>query len=162
MNRDLLLAGALLHDLGKMPELDGCGSYDYSDAGRFCGHVVLTDRMVLAAIARRSYFPERLQLLLTHLLLSHHGQLEWGAPVVPKTAEALALHYADNLDARVQMFEDYRESAESGPGPWSPYHRSLGRHLYLGQSEKSEEPSPETSSAQCELGYGGSVNEEDT
>jgi 3'-5' exoribonuclease len=95
--------------------------------------------MVTAAIARREDFPPQLALLLTHILLSHHGQLDWGAPVVPKTAEALALHYADNLDARVQMFEDYRASAESGTAPWSPYHRAMERHLYLGSLEPETE-----------------------
>ena len=141
INRDLLLTGALLHDLGKLEELQAEGGFDYTDAGRFCGHTVLTDRMVAAVMQERPEFPEQLMLLLTHLLLSHHGQLEWGAPVVPKTAEALALHYADNLDARVQMFEDYRDGAESGPGPWSPYNRSLERQLYLGAPEPHGEAS---------------------
>jgi 3'-5' exoribonuclease len=143
LNRDLLLTGALLHDVGKLEELGGMGAYDYTDEGRLVGHVVLTDRFVLAAIGRREDFPARLALFLTHMLLSHHGELEWGAPVKPKLAEALALHYADNLDAKVRICEDYRESAEAGQGEWSEYHRSLERNLYLGSTEEAGEEAAE-------------------
>lgn len=154
LNRDLLLAGALLHDVGKLAELGGVGAYDYTDAGRLAGHVVLTDRFVQAAIARREGFPPRLALFLTHMLLSHHGELEWGAPVKPKLPEALALHYADNLDAKVRICEDFRESAEAGQGEWSDYHRSLERNLYLGPIGDPDE----AGAAEGEPDEGPSVN----
>lgn len=141
LDYDLLITGALLHDVGKVFELRGEYAFDYTDEGRFCGHLVLTDRFVTAKMAQVREFPATLGQLLTHLLLSHHGELQYGAPVRPKMAEALALHYADNLDAKIQTFADYRESAESGPGPWSPYHHALEAQLYLGggRAESDEE-----------------------
>lgn len=139
LDYDLLITGALLHDVGKVFELRGEYAFDYTDEGRFCGHLVLTDRFVTARLAQVPEFPETLRQLLTHLLLSHHGELQYGAPVRPKIAEALALHYADNLDAKIQTFADYRESAESGPGPWSPYHHALEAQLYLGEGRAESE-----------------------
>ncbi|HEY3397998.1 MAG TPA: HD domain-containing protein [Armatimonadota bacterium] len=133
LHRDLLLTGALLHDIGKVQELQGELAYEYSEAGRFCGHIVLGDRLVMEKVAQCEGFPLQLRQLLTHLLLSHHGELQYGAPVRPKIAEALALHYADNLDAKLQIFEDYRHSAESGTGDWSPYHHSLEAQVYMGK-----------------------------
>ncbi|MCX7598754.1 MAG: HD domain-containing protein, partial [Armatimonadetes bacterium] len=107
LDRDLLIAGALLHDIGKVEELEVRGStIEYTDIGRLVGHIVLTDRMVTEKIATLMGFIEELQARLTHLLLSHHGQKEYGAPVLPMTPEACALHYADNLDAHVQYFSE--------------------------------------------------------
>jgi len=140
LNRDLLLTGAVLHDLGKVFELTGTTYFDYTDVGGFCGHTVLTDRYVVQKIAQVPDFPTKLGNLLTHIILSHHGELEYGAPVKPKIPEALALHFADNLDAKVQLFEDYRKSADSRPGEWSDYHRALETRLYLGAiNEEPEE-----------------------
>jgi 3'-5' exoribonuclease len=140
LNPDLLLAGALLHDVGKMAEITPGPPWDYSDAGQFCGHVVLTDRFVLERIARVPDFPVQWQLLLTHLLLSHHGELQWGAPVRPKLPEAFALHYADNLDAKVQIVEEFRASPEAGAGLWSRRHHALETSIYLGPTRAGEDP----------------------
>lgn len=146
LNRDLLLTAALLHDLGKVFELTATTHFDYTEEGRFCGHIVLTDRYVVGKITQVPDFPPKLRNLLTHIILSHHGELEYGAPVKPKVAEALALHFADNLDAKVQIFEDYRKSVDVGPGEWSDYHRILEARLYLGATEEEpeEENSPES------------------
>ena len=137
LNRDLLITGALLHDIGKVDELRVLGTtIEYSDIGRLVGHIVLTDRMVTEKIAALGDFPEELQARLTHLLLSHHGQKEYGAPVLPMTPEACALHYADNLDAHVQYFGEVVEKGAQGDR-WSEYQRLFDRYIYLGGEEGS-------------------------
>ncbi len=146
VDRDLLLTGALLHDIGKMQELTWGATIEYTDCGRLIGHTVLMDRMVTAALRTLPDFPELLADLLRHILLSHHGQREWGAPVVPATPEACALHYADNLDARTQQFIELRQR-EGGPGKkWSAYNRLLERYLYIGPYD--EPPVPEAEQAE--------------
>ncbi len=132
LDRDLLVAGGLLHDIGKLEELGGAVAVDYTDLGHFVGHTVLGDRMVTARIAQLKGFPEPMANLLSHMLLSHHGEREWGAPVVPATMEASALHYADNLDARVQGFKQVIAANRGGGANWSEYHRSYQRAIYLG------------------------------
>lgn len=139
MNADLLITGALLHDIGKIEELEGLLAVDYSDEGNFLGHVVLTDRMVCEKLRMIPDFPPHLANLLSHMLLSHHGEREWGAPVVPKTMEACALHYADNMDARLQGFRRVIESGAPNGASWSPYVSSYQRTLYLGPNRVSDE-----------------------
>lgn len=140
MDRDLLTAGGLLHDIGKTEELEGVLTSHYTDLGRFVGHTVLTDRMVTAKMGELEGFPPHKANLLTHMLLSHHGEKEWGAPVLPSTMEACALHYADNLDARVQGFKQVI-AQEGAAGGWSEYHRSYQRAIYLGPPpEPGSEP----------------------
>ncbi|MFP4249244.1 MAG: 3'-5' exoribonuclease YhaM family protein [Armatimonadota bacterium] len=132
LDRDLLMAGGLLHDLGKVTELECRASIEYTDTGRLVGHTVLTDRMVNKAIDRIEGFPEELANRLTHLLLSHHGQREYGAPVLPMTAEACALHYADNLDAHVQYFGQVIADGQAAGSRWSDYQRLFERYIYVG------------------------------
>jgi 3'-5' exoribonuclease len=141
MSRDLLIAGGLLHDIGKLEELEGNISARYTDVGRFVGHTVITDRMVTEHIARIEGFSDLLANLLTHMLLSHHGEKEWGAPVEPRTLEACALHYADNLDARVQGYKQVIKRGAGGDSNWSEFHRSYGREIYLGPPPDSPETS---------------------
>ncbi len=132
LDRDLLMAGALLHDLGKVAELEYSAAIEYTDEGRLVGHTVLTDRMVNRALSRIEGFPQELADRLTHLLLSHHGQREYGAPVLPMTAEACALHYADNLDAHVQYFiQVIRDGAAAG-NQWSDFQRLFDRYIFVG------------------------------
>ncbi|MEA3402609.1 MAG: HD domain-containing protein [Armatimonadota bacterium] len=132
LDRDVLMAGALLHDIGKVAELECSTSIEYTDQGRLVGHTVLTDRMVNRAIDEIDGFPEELANRLTHLLLSHHGQREYGAPVLPMTAEACALHYADNLDAHVQYFNQVVSDGRSAGTQWSDYQRLFERYIYVG------------------------------
>ncbi len=132
LNRDLLIAGALLHDLGKTEELETGMSIDYTDKGRLVGHIVMTDRTVTRAIEGIEDFPEDLANRLTHLLLSHHGQKEYGAPVQPMTAEACALHYADNLDAHVEYFGRVIADGKASGNHWSDFQRLFDRYLYIG------------------------------
>ncbi|OQX07785.1 MAG: hypothetical protein BWK76_24400, partial [Desulfobulbaceae bacterium A2] len=132
LDRDLLLAGALLHDLGKVRELvDENGVFDYSDSGRLVGHLVQGAGMVRDAAARISDFPPALLDQLLHLILSHHGRYEYGAPCLPMTPEALVLHYLDDIDAKMQYIDNLAARL-SGPGPhWTDYQRPLERRLFL-------------------------------
>ncbi len=131
LNRDLLIAAALLHDLGKIYELEGEMALDYTNLGNFVGHVVITDRVVNRKLAQLPDFPAALANLLTHILLSHHGEREWGAPIMPAIPEACALHYADNWDARVQGYETFRQERSDAEGQWA-FHRIFDRNIFLG------------------------------
>jgi 3'-5' exoribonuclease len=130
-----MLTAGLLHDLGKLDELAGEMSAEYTDTGRFVGHTVLTDRMICSIIDTIDGFPTHLFNLLTHALLSHHGERQWGAPVIPMTPEACALHYADNLDARVQGFKQVIAAGRQKGQMWSDFNRSYERALYVGGAE---------------------------
>ena len=118
VNGDLLLAGALLHDAGKALEYDISNGFSFSDDGRLVGHIVRVVAMVERAAARRAEIADDDLRQLVHLLISHHGTLEWGSPVVPKTLEAILLHQIDLLDSRVQGFFDHLE-ADNGGDSWS-------------------------------------------
>lgn len=133
LDRQALLAGAVCHDLGKAWELSGGMVPDYTDEGRLMGHIHLSLE-VLEPFIRKSGLEPHLVMHFKHLILSHHGELAFGSPKVPQTAEALALHYADNLDAKLaQCREALREA---GPQGWSAYQKTLERFLY------KAEPSP--------------------
>jgi 3'-5' exoribonuclease len=134
LDRDLLVTGALLHDIGKIQELETSTAIEYTDSGRLLGHTVLTDRMVCERIRDIDGFPRQLSDLLMHMLLSHHGQKEYGAPIVPMTAEACALHYADNLDAHVQYFSHVVEQGAGSGNRWSDYQRLFDRYIYIGDA----------------------------
>lgn len=129
LNRDLLLAGTLLHDLGKTAELSYARSFGYTDAGNLLGHISLEADWIRRAAERLAPFPEELLLQLLHMVLAHHGRLEFGSPVLPKTPEALVLHYLDDLDSKLEgVLRTIRE--DSGDGHWTPYSRALDRVLY--------------------------------
>ncbi len=118
VNRDLLLAATLLHDAGKALEYDLTGGFSFSEDGRLVGHIIRVIALVERAAARRDDIDEDELRHLVHLLASHHGTHEWGAPVVPKTLEAILLHQLDLLDSRVQGFFDHLE-ADNGGAAWS-------------------------------------------
>ncbi len=139
VNRDLLLTGAILHDIGKTAEFEYEAVIDYSDSGRLLGHIVLGEQIVAAALERLESFPEEIALQLQHLILSHHGEREFGSPVRPKTLEAFILHHADDIDAKANVFQRLREEkAETGEA-WSEYNRVLERFLYLKKAEAETE-----------------------
>lgn len=128
LDRDLLITGALLHDLGKVKELNPPPSPTYTTPGRLLGHIVLGIEIVGREGSRiPELSPDRL-LLVQHLIASHQGKPEWDSPRVPQMLEALALHYADDLDAKMNQARNTLEGVE--PGEWSNYDRSLGRWLY--------------------------------
>lgn len=129
LNRDLVIAGVLLHDLGKAAELTYERSFGYSDAGNLLGHITMEAQWITRAAGAIPDFPEELRLQILHIVLSHHGKLEYGSPVLPKTPEALLVHYLDDLDGKLEaVFRGLRE--EGGDGAWTPYSRSLDRMFY--------------------------------
>lgn len=128
LDRDLLVAGALLHDIGKTEELGTGRRFRYTDVGRFLGHIVLGIQIVeREAAGVPELGGERLHLL-QHLLASHHGKREWASPTEPQTLEALILHHADDLDARVHSAAT--ALAGAAPGEWTERDRMLGRPLF--------------------------------
>ena len=138
IDRDLLLTGILLHDIGKLDELVWGFDTDYTDGGQLLGHIVLGERLVSRAIDEIEGFPERLGLEVLHLIVSHHGQHEWGSPRAPKSMEAIALHHLDNLDAQVNRFRQLTEVARSKGETWTSYDRMLRRSLYVGSGRNAE------------------------
>ena len=145
INRDLLMTGALLHDVGKTKELTYERDIEYSDEGRLLGHVVLSDQMITERIAEIPDLPPELALRLRHVVVSHHGRYEWGSPRRPKTLEACALHYIDNLDAQVNRFARIIAARRDKTKPWTEYDTLLKRYLYAGREEDElviEEPGP--------------------
>jgi 3'-5' exoribonuclease len=129
LNRDLVLAGVLLHDVGKTAELTYQRSFGYSDAGNLLGHITLEAEWINRAVGRIPEFPEELRLQILHIVLSHHGRLEFGSPVLPKTPEALLVHHLDDLDGKLEAsFRAIQD--ETGGGSWSPFNRSLDRMIY--------------------------------
>jgi 3'-5' exoribonuclease len=129
-NQDLLTAGALLHDIGKLEELEYDQSTSYSREGNLVGHVTLGAIMVRNAMASISDFPEILRTQIEHLVVSHHGHKEFGAPVEPMTLEAMILSAADDLDAKINQVK--QAVAEEGEGEFTAYHSRLGRVLWRG------------------------------
>jgi 3'-5' exoribonuclease len=126
LDRDLLLLGVLFHDLGKLRELGAMPTNDYTLEGRLVGHVVIGRDLLRERCAAIPGFPPDLQLLLEHLVLSHQGKKEFASPVEPMTAEAVALHFIDDLDSKLNQLRAAREST-----PGVSFSRGLGRYLYL-------------------------------
>lgn len=134
-NRDLLLVGGMLHDIGKIREFTYQGNIDYSDEGRLIGHIVIGLEMLDAKIATIPDFPSGLAMELRHLILSHHGMLEYGSPKRPKTVEAMIVHQLDDMDAKVNAFQEYINNSGGNESDWTPFHRLFERYIYKGSSE---------------------------
>lgn len=138
LNRDLVLAGVILHDVGKLKEFTRPAAPELTPAGGLVGHIALGWEMVRQA-AREIGFPdEGLLLQLEHILISHHGSLENGSPVPPRTPEALLVHYLDDLDAKLKMIQDHLEG-DVTPGPFTSWHSLLERRLFKTRVLEEEE-----------------------
>ncbi len=141
LDRDVLLAGAILHDVGKVRELAWDRVFDYTDAGRLLGHITLGALLVEERIRAIPEFPEELAQRVLHCILSHHGELEWGSPKRPKTLEALVLHYAEDLDGKVNSFLGFSQSHPDPQHPgWTQFNKALDRYLFFGQGEPGQSP----------------------
>ncbi|MCZ6727628.1 MAG: HD domain-containing protein [Acidobacteria bacterium] len=145
LDSDLLLLGVLFHDLGKLDELGAMPANDYTRPGRLVGHIVLGRDMLRERCAAIEGFPADLQLHLEHLVLSHHGQFEFGSPVLPMTPEALALAFIDNLDSKLAQLW---QAGEQGGG--MQYLRSFGRFVLLPENP-ADENEDETGAEQAQL-----------
>lgn len=110
LNRDLLLAAAICHDIGKTKELSSFPENDYTDEGQFLGHIVMGTEMVGEKIRKIDGFPKVLENELKHCIISHHGEFEFGSPKKPAIVEAIALNFADNTDAKIQSFTELMEN----------------------------------------------------
>jgi len=132
LDRDLLVAGALLHDLGKIREFSfNSVPFDYTEPGRLVGHLVLGSEMVRETARGIEGFPPAKLDRLIHLILSHHGKHEFGSPCLPMTAEAILLHHIDDIDAKMNFIDKLSEQVEPGSYQWSDYQRTLERFLLL-------------------------------
>jgi len=129
VNRDLLLAGAFLHDVGKIQELTYNRAFSYSTRGQLLGHMIIELEMLQAKLAKLPGFPEELKILLEHMIISHHGQYDFGSPKLPMFPEALMLHYLDDLDSKMEAMRAHFEREAELEGPWTSYNASLGRPL---------------------------------
>ncbi|MBV8478025.1 MAG: HD domain-containing protein [Acidobacteria bacterium] len=129
INRDLLLSGAFLHDIGKIHELTYNRAFAYTTRGQLLGHMVIELEMLHGKLRLFPCFPEELKLLLEHLIISHHGEYEFGSPKLPMFPEALMLHYLDNLDSKMESMRAHFEREAGIENPWTGYNPSLGRPL---------------------------------
>ena len=139
----------MFHDIGKLVELEeNTGVVDYTVAGRLKGHLVMGSEMVGHEAAKIKDFPEELLVRIQHLILSHHGRLEFGSPTVPMTPEAFLLSFIDDLDSKMNLIEQLRRKQKSEGPQWSEYQRTLERFLYLeplddAPAEQSDSTSPQ-------------------
>lgn len=129
LKRDLLVAAALCHDIGKVRELDAFPLNDYSDEGNLLGHIVMGSEMVGDHIREIPGFPKVLGNELKHCILAHHGELEYGSPKKPALVEALALNFADNIDAKMETFKELMESTSSQD--WIGFQRTLDTNVRM-------------------------------
>jgi 3'-5' exoribonuclease len=129
INRDLLLTGAFLHDIGKIHELTYNRSFSYTTKGQLLGHMIIELEMLQAKLSHFPGFPEELKTLVEHLIISHHGQYDFGSPKLPMFPEALMLHYLDDLDSKMEAMRAHFERESTLDGPWTSYNASLGRPL---------------------------------
>jgi 3'-5' exoribonuclease len=132
IDRDLLLSGTILHDIGKIDEFEYQFKIDYSDKGRLLNHIVIGLKMVDDKLSGIEHFPEDQMLLLKHMIVSHHGTREFGSPEPPKTIEAVLLNYIDEIDSKVNAIRDFIAS-EDPDETWTSFHRLLERHFYKGK-----------------------------
>jgi 3'-5' exoribonuclease len=135
-DRDLLVAGGILHDVGKVHEYRCRGAIEQTDEGRLLGHIVSGALLMDRYIARVPGFPEDLRLKLLHILISHHGRYEWQSPKRPKFLEAALLHQLDLLDAQADMFSRAAAGREDKESPWTGWVKGLDRYVYCGPKEE--------------------------
>ena len=131
VDRDLLIAGAVLHDIGKLRELSYQNTIDYTDEGRLLSHITIGIEMVNAKIAAIEGFPKETADLVKHMIVSHHGTRAFGSPEPPKTIEAVLLNYIDEIDSRVNAIREFM-AADDADEPWTAYHRLLERQFFKG------------------------------
>ncbi len=143
IDADLLLAGVILHDIGKIDELNYERSFSYSTDGQLLGHMQIALRLIGDKIAALPGFPPRLRNLIDHLVISHHGQLEFGSPKLPSFPEALLLHHLDNMDSKMEAMRSAIEKEHAMPGEWTSFVYALDRQV-LDKDKYLNPPAPPT------------------
>jgi 3'-5' exoribonuclease len=136
LDRDLVTAGALLHDIGKAREISPEQGFEYTDEGKLVGHLVLTCQLIREKAARIPGFPQDLEWRLTHLVVAHHGRHEYGSPKEPVTLEAMVVHALDELDTRVASFGQLMAEAS---GRWTESKNLYRRQLLKGEPQPPDE-----------------------
>jgi len=124
---DLLLAGIVLHDIGKIQELNYQRGFSYSDDGQLLGHIVIALRMLSEKVRALPDFPERLRSLIEHMIISHHGHLEFGSPKLPQFPEALLLHYLDDMDSKMECMRALLDRDQMAEGCFTGYSTAMER-----------------------------------
>ena len=131
INRDLLITGAILHDMGKIEELEYESGFDYTDKGKLLGHIVIAGNLIEKAASKMGDFPEDLKNQLIHLILSHQGKLEYASPVTPKTLEAIVLYHADELSAKTNAYKGAIIAEFDSGNSWTRYLPLAETSLYI-------------------------------
>ncbi len=127
-NKDLVIAGCLLHDLGKLYELSNFPKNDYSDEGQLIGHIVMGAEIIHDRAGQIEGFPKELETILKHIILSHHGEYEYASPKRPKCIEAMIVHLADHADAKLKMLDEALKASQ-GDDLYVGYHKILNRNI---------------------------------
>jgi 3'-5' exoribonuclease len=147
INRDLLVTGALLHDAGKIAELRYLRSFEYTDKGKLLGHIVIGVELVEEKLRSLPDFPGELAVHLKHLMLSHHGQYEYGSPKRPKTMEAVILNFLDDLDSKINGVRTHIAREPDSESSWTQYHRLYDRYFFKGTPIGRTDDGPEEATA---------------
>lgn len=129
INRDLLITAAVFHDIGKVNELSDFPENDYTDEGQLLGHIVMGCEMIGKAVDAIEGFPKVLENELKHCIVAHHGNFEFGSPKKPALVEALALHYADDLDAKLETFKEALATPIAQTGEWTGFNKMLDSNI---------------------------------
>lgn len=135
LNADLMVTGAFLHDMGKVVELQSGATFGYTDDGQLVGHIVravvwIEQRTAAVEAETGRPFPETLKQVLQHMIIAHHGEQQFGSPKLPAVPEAFALHYLDNLDAKLHQVFKHIETDPDATSDWTAYVRPLGTRLF--------------------------------
>jgi 3'-5' exoribonuclease len=135
IDRDILITGAILHDIGKISEFDYKVKIDYSDEGRLLNHIVIGVQMIEEKLRNIKNFPDEQALLIKHMIVSHHGTRDFGSPEPPKTIEAVLLNYIDEIDSKVNGIREFIDRENPGE-KWTSFHRLLERFFYIGKNKE--------------------------
>lgn len=150
INEDLLVAGALLHDVGKIEEMSFERAFDYTDEGKLLGHITIGVEMLSDRIRQIEGFPRELGMLLKHMLLSHHGQYEYGSPKRPKTIEATILNYLDDMDSKINGIRAHIARENVSTSRWTAHHRLYDRYFFKCNGMDGEQEAERLCDETCE------------
>ncbi|MDD2851040.1 MAG: HD domain-containing protein [Desulfuromonadaceae bacterium] len=150
INEDLLIVGALLHDVGKVYEMSFERAFDYTDAGKLLGHITIGVELVDDKIRLVEGFPRELALLLKHMLLSHHGQYEYGSPKRPKTVEATILNYLDDMDSKINGIQAHIAKEAVSSSRWTAHHRLYDRYFFKSSGMASDQEVEQVEDETCQ------------
>lgn len=130
LDASVVLAGLLLHDIGKIDELSYADGFNYTTSGKLVGHLVMGIELLEQKAQTIPDFPADLLLQLKHTIAAHHGQIEYGSPVLPQTLEAIMVHFLDNMDSKLAAMTELLERESALPGEWTSFDKMYGRTMY--------------------------------